>query len=81
MSPFLLAPHKHQHKLTTLPLPSFPGGLEPVNFDPLCRPRRQDLSAEMQESGNFYVTRAALVRIELQLQAGRWVNAEQVALL
>ncbi|XP_043209727.1 N-acylneuraminate cytidylyltransferase-like [Amphibalanus amphitrite] len=47
------------------------GGLEPVNFDPLNRPRRQDLPSHLQESGNFYVTRAALVRSERQLQAGR----------
>ncbi|XP_037074277.1 N-acylneuraminate cytidylyltransferase A-like [Pollicipes pollicipes] len=47
------------------------GDLEPANFDPRCRPRRQDMTSELVESGNFYVTRAALVRQERQLQAGR----------
>ena len=32
-----------------------------INYDPLCRPRRQDFSGTLMENGAFYVTRRALL--------------------
>ncbi len=32
-----------------------------INYDPLCRPRRQDFSGTLMENGAFYVTRRTLL--------------------
>lgn len=52
-----------------------PGGLvTPMNYDPRDRPRRQDWSGELQESGAFYITaRAAL--LESRCRISGWIAA------
>ncbi|XP_058454576.1 N-acylneuraminate cytidylyltransferase [Malaya genurostris] len=44
------------------------GTLVPINFDPARRPRRQDWTGELTETGMFYLTRRRL------LMAGRFQN-------
>nr|CAD7426415.1 unnamed protein product [Timema monikensis] len=40
----------------------FPGGVEPLNFDPSHRPRRQDWPGELVENGMFYFTTCRLAQ-------------------
>jgi N-acylneuraminate cytidylyltransferase len=46
------------------------GGVEPLNFDPKRRPRRQDWDGELLENGMFYFATKSLIDYGL-LQGGR----------
>lgn len=46
------------------------GRVEPLNFDPQNRTRRQDWPGELIENGMFYFTTGALIR-QGKLQGGR----------
>ncbi|KAF4517282.1 hypothetical protein B566_EDAN008616 [Ephemera danica] len=49
---------------------NFEGDIEPLNFDPASRPRRQDWNGELIENGMFYFTRKNFIEKGL-IQAGR----------
>jgi N-acylneuraminate cytidylyltransferase len=46
------------------------GGVEPLNFNPKRRPRRQDWKGELLENGMFYFATKNLISYGL-LQGGR----------
>jgi len=46
------------------------GGVEPLNFNPKRRPRRQDWDGELLENGMFYFATKNLINYGL-LQGGR----------
>ncbi|CAG2101006.1 unnamed protein product [Medioppia subpectinata] len=45
--------------------------LNPLNFDPKCRPRRQEWTGEFIESGHFYCFTTNLVQNEGLIQGGK----------
>lgn len=44
---------------------------EPLNYDPVSRPRRQDLSGQLTENGAFYFTKAQILRRQHTRLAGK----------